>query len=111
LGVSPNATPDTAPVGKYIMNRATATFNDSPETWPDTQTGAEPPLAAQLLTVHDAARFLNVTVSWIYEHTREEAEDRLPFLKLGKYVRFDRTDLREYVNAKRRASRARYGRR
>ena len=92
------------------MNRATATFNDSPETWPE-QTGAEPPLAAELLTVHDAARFLNVSVSWIYEHTRKAAQDRLPFLKLGKYVRFDRTDLREYVNAKRRASRTGYRRR
>jgi excisionase family DNA binding protein len=93
------------------MNRTSATLNDSPEAWPDTETSAEPLLVGELLTVHDAARFLNVTVSWIYEHTREEAEDRLPFLKLGKYVRFDRTDLREYVNAKRRASRARYGRR
>ena len=43
----------------------------------------------ELLTVHDAARFLNVSVSWVYEHTRDDAEDRLPFVKLGKYVRFD----------------------
>jgi len=59
----------------------------------------------ELLTVHDAARFLNVSVSWIYEHTRDEAEDRLPFVKLGKYLRFDRTDLRAYIDAKRAASR------
>ena len=59
----------------------------------------------ELLTVHDAARFLNVSVSWIYEHTRNDAEDRLPFLKLGKYLRFDRTDLRAYIDAKRAASR------
>jgi len=59
----------------------------------------------ELLTVQDAARFLNVSVSWVYEHTRDDAEDRLPFVKLGKYVRFDRTDLREYVDAKRHASR------
>jgi len=38
----------------------------------------------ELLTVHDAARFLNVSVSWVYEHTREDVEDRLPFVKLGK---------------------------
>ena len=54
----------------------------------------------ELMTVNDAARFLRVTVSWVYEHTRDDAEDRLPFVKLGKYVRFDRTDLREYVDAK-----------
>jgi excisionase family DNA binding protein len=59
----------------------------------------------ELLTVRDAARLLNVTVSWVYEHTRDDAEDRLPFVKLGKYVRFDRTDLREYVDAKRQATR------
>jgi len=59
----------------------------------------------QLLTVQDAARFLNVSVSWIYEHTRDGAEDRLPFVKLGKYLRFDRGDLRAYVDAKRATSR------
>jgi excisionase family DNA binding protein len=46
-----------------------------------------------------------VTVSWVYEHTRDDAEDRLPFVKLGKHVRFDRTDLREFINAKRQAAR------
>lgn len=59
----------------------------------------------ELLTVNDAARLLNVTVSWVYEHTRDDAEDRLPFVKLGKYVRFDRADLREYIDAKRQACR------
>jgi excisionase family DNA binding protein len=59
----------------------------------------------ELLTVHDAARFLNVSVSWIHEHTRDETDDRLPFVKLGKYLRFDRSDLRAYVDAKRDASR------
>jgi len=59
----------------------------------------------ELLTVHDAARFLNVSVSWVYEHTRDDAEDRLPFGKLGKYLRFDRTDLRAYVDAKRASTR------
>lgn len=59
----------------------------------------------ELLTVHDAARVLNVSVSWIYGHTRDHAEDRLPFVKLGKYLRFDRADLRAYIDAKRAASR------
>jgi excisionase family DNA binding protein len=79
----------------------------------DTPRAPEPPssvvvngLGDELLTVNDAARLLHVTVSWVYEHTRDDAEDRLPFVKLGKYVRFDRTDLREYIDAKRRASRS-----
>jgi len=37
----------------------------------------------ELMTVNDAARFLRVTVSWVYEHTRDDAEDRLPFAKIG----------------------------
>jgi excisionase family DNA binding protein len=60
----------------------------------------------ELLTAQDAARFLNVSVSWVYERTRSSAADRLPVVKLGKYVRFSRDDLRAYVEAKREASRA-----
>ena len=59
----------------------------------------------ELLTAREAAQFLKVTVSWVYEHVRPEAEDRLPFLKVGKYLRFDARDLRTYVDAKRDAAR------
>src|SRR5207244_3674400 len=77
---------------------------------PPTVGNDDPPFTAdlvsdELLTVNDAARLLHVSVSWVYEHTREDAEDRLPFVKLGKYVRFDRADLREFINAKRQAAR------
>ena len=64
-----------------------------------------------LLTVQDAAKFLNVTVSWIYEHVRDDSQDRLPVLKLGKYLRFDLRDLRAYIDAKREAARTRRRRR
>jgi excisionase family DNA binding protein len=57
-----------------------------------------------LLTPKDAARFLKVSVSWVYEHVRPEAQDRLPAVKLGKYLRFDARDLRAYVDAKRAES-------
>jgi excisionase family DNA binding protein len=60
---------------------------------------------AELLTVREAAEFLKVTVSWIYEHVRPAAVDRLPVLKIGKYLRFDARDLRAYVDAKREAAR------
>ena len=65
----------------------------------------------ELLTVRDAARYLKVTVSWIYEHVRDDAEDRLPVLKLGKYLRFDPRDLRAYIDAKREAAQHRRRRR
>lgn len=59
----------------------------------------------ELLTVADAAHFLNVTVSWVYEHARDDAPDRLPALRLGKYLRFDRRDLHAYIDAKREGAR------
>jgi predicted DNA-binding transcriptional regulator AlpA len=61
----------------------------------------------QLLDVHDAARMLNVTPSWVYEHTRPDCQDALPAIKLGKYVRFDRRDLLEYIERKRETARGR----
>ena len=54
-----------------------------------------------LLTAHDTARLLKVSVTWVYEHVRPDIHDRLPFVKLGKYLRFDSRDLRAYVDAKR----------
>lgn len=57
-----------------------------------------------LLTPQDTARLLKVSVSWVYEHVRPDAEDRLPVVKLGKYLRFDARDLRAYVDEKRSES-------
>ena len=57
--------------------------------------------SGDLLTVQETARYLKVSVSWVYEHVRPEAQDRLPAVKLGKYLRFDARDLRAYVDAKR----------
>lgn len=58
-----------------------------------------------LLTVQDTARLLKVSVTWVYEHVRPGTEDRLPVVKLGKYLRFDRRDLQAYIDAKRAESR------
>ena len=57
-----------------------------------------------LLTPQDAARFLKVSVSWVYEHVRPDTTDRLPFVKLGKYLRFNVRDLRAYVDVRRAES-------
>ena len=64
-----------------------------------------------LLTVQDTARLLKVSVTWVYEHVRPDTEDRLPFVKLGKYLRFDRRDLKAFIDAKRAESRHRPRRR
>jgi len=59
----------------------------------------------ELLTVHDAARLLSVSVSWVYEHTRDTCADPLPFVKLGKYLRFDRRDSARICGCEARGSR------
>jgi excisionase family DNA binding protein len=44
----------------------------------------------ELLTVDDVAALLKVNRSWVYERTRARMSraERLPFIKMGKYVRF-----------------------
>jgi excisionase family DNA binding protein len=61
----------------------------SERAWPTTQT-YDP---CELLTVADIATLLKVSKSWVYERTRARssaAGERLPHIKLGRYVRFDR---------------------
>jgi excisionase family DNA binding protein len=57
----------------------------------------------ELLTVQDVAARLKVSTSWVYEHTRlrrSQRSDRLPHIKLGKYVRFDARAVREFLVAR-----------
>ncbi len=51
----------------------------------------------QLLTVEEVATFLNVPISWVYERCRPSASDPLPHVKLGKYLRFFKSDLLLYL--------------
>ena len=40
-------------------------------------------------TTEDLAERLQVSVSWVYDRTRKTCLNRIPHLKLGKYIRFD----------------------
>ena len=60
-------------------------------------TGGEEKEESQLLTVHDVAELLQVPVSWVYEHTRRQCPNPLPYLKLGKYLRFHSADIANYL--------------
>ena len=53
----------------------------------------------ELLTVGDVAALLKVSPSWVYEHTRSRSPrgERLPHIKIGKYLRFDATQVREFI--------------
>jgi excisionase family DNA binding protein len=59
-----------------------------------------------LLTVADVAAMLKVSKSWVYEHTRRGGSrgSGLPFIKVGKYVRFDRRLVREFLANRTRRS-------
>ena len=56
----------------------------------------------ELLTAAEVAQFLRVPLSWVYERCRVGAIDPLPHMKLGKYLRFRKTDLLVFVNGLRR---------
>lgn len=61
----------------------------------------------ELMTVDEVAAVLKVSRSWVYEHTRGRATpktDRLPFVKVGKYIRFSPVDVRAFLDRRSRRS-------
>ena len=50
-----------------------------------------------LMTVAETAEWLKVPVSWVYERTRKRGRDRIPHIKLGKYLRFERAAVRAWL--------------
>lgn len=52
--------------------------------------------SGDLLTVEQAADYLNITDHFVRRLIRER---RIPFLKVGRLVRLRRTDLEDYVAA------------
>ena len=57
----------------------------------------------ELLTVEEVAALLKVSKSWVYEHTRSRGtprSERLPYIKMGKYVRFEARALRAFIQKK-----------
>ena len=53
--------------------------------------------AGRLLRVQEVSEILQVPVSWVYDHTRRGCRDPLPYLKLGKYVRFQAAAVQSYL--------------
>jgi excisionase family DNA binding protein len=50
--------------------------------------------------VDDVAALLKVSKSWVYEHThsrRMPRSPRLPYVKVGKYVRFEPRAIRAFI--------------
>ena len=51
----------------------------------------------ELLTVGELADRLRVNASWIYQRTRGRGRDRLPHLKIGKYLRFEEQAVQSWL--------------
>jgi len=58
------------------------------------QSPPRPNLNEPLLTPQEAAALLAVRVSWIYDAVRG---DRLPCVRVGRHVRFLRSDLERWI--------------
>lgn len=56
----------------------------------------------RLLTVEEVSALLQVPESWIYKHTRRRAPERLPHVKLGKYIRFRQSEISSFIERLRR---------
>lgn len=52
---------------------------------------------SEVLSVAEVASILKVPVSWVYEHCRPRCLDRLPYFKMGKYLRFLAADIHDFL--------------
>lgn len=56
-----------------------------------------------LLTVQEAADYLAISVSTLYGWAWQR---RIPFVKIGRALRFDRADLEQFIKSNRFAARS-----
>ena len=53
----------------------------------------------QLVDIHEMARLLKVSASWLYQRTRLRLSD-IPIVRVGRYVRFQPQDVIDALKAK-----------
>ena len=51
----------------------------------------------RLLTIQQVADLLQVPPSWVYGRTRTRSADRIPGFRLGKYWRFEKADVENWL--------------
>jgi len=49
--------------------------------------------------VPEVAALLHVPTSWVYDHVRPGCSNPLPVIKIGKYLRFQMSDLAVYIDS------------
>ena len=50
-----------------------------------------------LITPQELAQWLKVPLSWIYDRTRKSGPEKLPFYKIGRYLRFSIPEIEDYL--------------
>ena len=55
---------------------------------------------SDLLTITEMAARLKVHPSWLYSRTRETGEGTIPRIKIGKYIRFNESEVFEWLRKK-----------
>ena len=66
-----------------------------------------PQLRRRLLSVEEVAELLQVPVSWVYDRTRSRGVNRIPGFRLGKYWRFDESEVVAWLERQRSGDYAR----
>jgi excisionase family DNA binding protein len=52
----------------------------------------------QILTLSETAERLKVSERWVYEKSRRRCQNPLPTIRIGRYLRFDWTDVSAWLN-------------
>ena len=60
-----------------------------------------PDTLSEILTPEELAALLRVTPAWIHEKTRCRAKNPLPALRIGRYIRFRRSDVIAWLDGTR----------
>jgi excisionase family DNA binding protein len=68
---------------------------------PDASPGGHRPGIDPLLTADEVAELLQVTKAWVYAETRAQ---RIPHVPLGRYVRYRRSAVQQWITALERQS-------
>ena len=58
---------------------------------------ADSPNGSPLMTIGELAEYLNVPKSWVYGQTRLASRTGFPVVKVGKYCRFDRKQVMDWL--------------
>lgn len=54
---------------------------------------------SQILTLSETAERLKVSERWIYEKSRRRCRNPLPCIRIGRYLRFDWTDVSAWLRS------------